>query len=240
MRKPAYPGGGSGPADVSAAAQQGVTSADGLSPSSSETAPGLGPRDLADAGLAQLVGDHLKRLRRQRRWSLERLARASGVSRAMLGQLEQGRSVPSVRTLWLIAASLDVSLTSFLQPRRQPEALVLPVDPEALGPLARGTGHRRALFAHHRPLHAEFHELRLATGASVELGDAEATQVLNVVVVQGELEVTVGEAVHLLGPREAVQFEGPGGVRCSNLQADEVLAFWVTQTRHPLAALSRD
>jgi len=64
------------------------------------------------------IGQHLKRLRAERRWSLDRTARATGVSKAMLGQIERGESTPTVATLWKIASGLQVPLSHFLLPSR--------------------------------------------------------------------------------------------------------------------------
>ncbi|MFP3693209.1 helix-turn-helix domain-containing protein, partial [Burkholderia sp. SIMBA_048] len=60
--------------------------------------PGTSPRasEPFDA-LEHLVGVNLARLRAERQLSLDALARASGVSRAMLAQIESARSVPSIK-----------------------------------------------------------------------------------------------------------------------------------------------
>src|SRR5579859_404207 len=58
--------------------------------------------------LAPVVGKNLRRLRTQRGLSLERLSRASGVSRAMLGQVELGQSAPTINVLWKIARALGI------------------------------------------------------------------------------------------------------------------------------------
>lgn len=43
--------------------------------------------------LARFLSTTLKQLRQQRGWSLSRLAEATGVSKAMLGQIERNESV---------------------------------------------------------------------------------------------------------------------------------------------------
>lgn len=45
------------------------------------------------------VGVNLRWLRAERGLSLEKLAHAAGVSRAMLGQIELGHSTPTIKTL---------------------------------------------------------------------------------------------------------------------------------------------
>jgi Predicted transcriptional regulators len=69
--------------------------------------------------LDQLIAQNLKRLREERKLSLDRVAELTGVSKSMLGQIERGDSSPTVATVWKIANGLKVSFTtlmSFLSP----------------------------------------------------------------------------------------------------------------------------
>lgn len=45
---------------------------------------------------------HFKELRRERGWSLDKTALETGVSKAMLGQIEREESSPSIATLMTI------------------------------------------------------------------------------------------------------------------------------------------
>src|SRR5690349_1667459 len=80
-----------------------------------------GATDEADANepqdLAPVVGGNLRRLRLRRGPSLEKLAQKSGVSRAMLGQVELGQSAPTINVLWKIARALDVTFATLIQAR---------------------------------------------------------------------------------------------------------------------------
>ena len=60
------------------------------------------------------VGTNLKRLRQEKGWSLDKAAKATGVSKAMLGQIERGESSPTVAKLWQIASGFEVSFSSFI------------------------------------------------------------------------------------------------------------------------------
>ncbi|HEX5035990.1 MAG TPA: helix-turn-helix transcriptional regulator [bacterium] len=68
---------------------------------------------MSDA-LVSIAGKNLRRLRRQRGLSLDRLAEVSGVSRAMISHVELGQSAPTIVTLDKIAKGLGVSIMSFL------------------------------------------------------------------------------------------------------------------------------
>jgi transcriptional regulator with XRE-family HTH domain len=65
---------------------------------------------------APAVGGNLKQLRVARQLTLEALAAECGVSRAMLGQIELGRSIPTINLLAKIAKGLGVSIEQVLIP----------------------------------------------------------------------------------------------------------------------------
>jgi transcriptional regulator with XRE-family HTH domain len=66
------------------------------------------------------LGDHLasqvRALRKQRGWSLERLGRASGVSRSMLSEIERNDANPTVAVALAIASALGVTLDDLATP----------------------------------------------------------------------------------------------------------------------------
>lgn len=61
----------------------------------------------------RVIGAVLRRLRRERGWSLDTCAASTGVSKAMLGQIERGESSPTVATLWRIASGMEVPFSTF-------------------------------------------------------------------------------------------------------------------------------
>lgn len=74
--------------------------------------------DVGAAELARRVADNLRHKRKLRGLSLDDLARASGVSRAALSQVETCKTNPTVGLLWKIAVGLGVPFQDLLgQPR---------------------------------------------------------------------------------------------------------------------------
>lgn len=73
-----------------------------------------------------IIGERLREIRMSLELSLDEAARLTGVSKPMLGQIERGRSTPTVTTLWKIATGLKTPLSAFLQ-ERQPEYTVIDV-----------------------------------------------------------------------------------------------------------------
>lgn len=64
--------------------------------------------------LNSIIGNKLKEIRNKRNLSLYDVSELTGVSKAMLGQIERGQSNPTISTLWKIATGLKVSFSFFI------------------------------------------------------------------------------------------------------------------------------
>lgn len=60
------------------------------------------------------IGAVLKKVRFERGLTLEYTSNLTGVSKAMLGQIERGESVPTISTLWKISTGLRISFSELL------------------------------------------------------------------------------------------------------------------------------
>ena len=67
------------------------------------------------AALASAIGARVRTERQARRWTLDQLAEAAGVSRRLVVNVEQGATNPSVGTLLRIAEALGVGLPDLVQ-----------------------------------------------------------------------------------------------------------------------------
>lgn len=180
-----------------------------------------------DKQFARIIGANLRRLRSQNNLSLEKLARAARVSRAMLGQIELGQSVPTVTVLARIADAFSLPITAFVGERGEPNVTLLPASDTKLLRSVDGTFVSRALFPFNGSRRVEFYELRLAPGCN-ETSEAHASGTSeNLVVAQGEVEVDVGADVHRLVAGDAIFFsaDAPHGYR--NGGAVEAIAYLV-------------
>jgi len=65
--------------------------------------------------LNRAVGENIKRIRKGKKLSMERLAEQAGVSRSMLGQIERGEANPSVAILGKLASALKVPAEVLLE-----------------------------------------------------------------------------------------------------------------------------
>ena len=168
-------------------------------------AAGVSASDATD--LAPVVGSNLRRLRTRRGLSLERLAQISGVSRAMLGQIELGQSAPTINVLWKIARALEVTFSALISARTQSGALVLRATESKILTSKDRSFSSRALFPFDEPRRVEFYELRLSAG-SVEDADAHPPGTSeNLVVTAGTVEIDVAGDTHRLEAGDSILFE---------------------------------
>src|SRR3954452_15801687 len=63
------------------------------------------------------LGSRLKSVRLKAGWTLRELARKAGVSPSFVSQIENGKSQPSVATLYVFAQLLDVSIDELFDQR---------------------------------------------------------------------------------------------------------------------------
>lgn len=159
------------------------------------------------ANLAPVVGKNLRRLRTERGLSLERLAQASGVSRAMLGQVELGQSAPTINVLWKIAHALEVPFSALISSTQQASVKVLREKDAKRLTSHDGSFSSRALFPFDEPRRVEFYELVIAP-KGVEAADPHAPGTLeNLVVSKGQLELEVAGEKFALVAGDAILFE---------------------------------
>lgn len=200
-----------------------VAPAAGAGPPASPPAPG--GDDTAD--LAPVVGANLRRLRTRRGLSLERLSQLSGVSRAMLGQIELGQSAPTINVLWKIARALEVTFSALISTRSQSGALILRSSEAKVLTSKDRSFSSRALFPFDEPRRVEFYELRLTPGG-VETADAHAPGTSeNLVVTAGTVEIEVAGETHRLEAGDSILFEADSPHAYRNAGRGEAVMYLV-------------
>lgn len=184
-----------------------------------------------DDGIGQRVASNLQRLRAKRQLSLDALARASGVSRAMLAQVESARSVPSIRVLCKIAKGLKVSVAAFLDQHECAGVTLLPKRDSKRLVSAAGTFVSRALYPVDAPRQTEFYELRISPlGEEHSAGHGPGVRE-NLVVAQGALEISVNDERFLLSTGDSIVFYADQPHRYRNPVDSEAVAYLVVT--HP-------
>lgn len=166
----------------------------------------------------QKLGNQLRQLRLEKGWSLDQAAAQTGVSKAMLGQIERGESSPTIATLWKIATGLHTSfstLTQNLMPQPTP-SVRSSVQAERI-PAANTDIHVTTLFPFDPNLGFEVMSLLLQPGSQSmsEPHDAKVTE--HCIVVSGTLDFLLTDKWITLQAGEAIRFaaDQPHGYRNS-------------------------
>lgn len=149
--------------------------------------------------LAHYLAATLKTLRQERGWSLSRLAEETGVSKAMLGQIERNESSPTVATLWKIATGLNVPFSTFIA---APDAAPQPYDPDQQAMVIT------PLFPWDTQLHFDMFSITLAPGAQSESTPHEAGVIEHVIVISGQLDMCIDGQWQTLAADSGVRFAG--------------------------------
>lgn len=146
----------------------------------------------------------LKSRRRARGWSLTQAADATGVSKAMLGQIERAESSPTVATLWKIATGFNLPFSVFIEP---PVANSAAPHRQQQGYSAFGsTMQVFPLFPFDAALNFEMLVIELAAGASSASDAHERGVIEHVIVIEGELELQVAGQWQRLTAGDGVRF----------------------------------
>lgn len=115
----------------------------------------------ARIAIAQAIDEHS--IRHELGWSLDQTAEQTGVSKAMLGQIERGESTPTVATLWKIATGLRAPMTTLLEPDREEGGVLLLRDAGSLRVHPSQGGMQHALlFPYEARFGFELYELTFA------------------------------------------------------------------------------
>jgi len=174
-----------------------------------------------------VLGENLRRRRTRRGLSLERLSKASGVSRAMLGQIELGRSSPTVGILWKIAQALELPIMALMSGPANPVTAVLPkAEAKVLVSGDRGFS-SRALFPATSRGRTEFYELRLGPDTTERFGPFPHGTAGNLVVLRGRLEITLRNQNYWLENGDAFFYEADVPHQFRNIEAEEAVIYQV-------------
>ncbi|KMY53956.1 DNA-binding protein [Bacillus sp. FJAT-27231] len=156
--------------------------------------------------LQQLIGKNLFDIRRSRGLSLDKTAELTGVSKAMLGQIERGKTNPTVTTLWKIANGLNVSFSAFM---KEEATQITKVKKEQLKALVDDQGNYLVypLFPYHPEKKFEIYCVEMEP-AGVHFSDVHPKNSEEFILIsQGELTIDIQGQQFTLTEGEALSFQ---------------------------------
>ena len=152
------------------------------------------------------VGVRLKKARTKKGLSQRQLARLSGVSNAMICLIERDKSKPSLGLLKNILDVMEISISEFFSFEIEDSAAKVFYDKDELVNIGSGpisylqVGNNLQKF--NLQLLYESYEPGADTGRSMLQHDAEEGGII----IEGQLEITVGDSTRILGPGDAYLF----------------------------------
>lgn len=155
-----------------------------------------------------LIGKNIQRIRKSQGMTLNVLSEKSGVSKAMLSQIESDKVNPTVATVWKIAQGLNVEINSLLEGTAEPhrkfkvsrkdDHTILDTDEEGL--------HIRVLTPMSMAEDLEMYLLTFQEEGKLPSSPHFPQTIEFLTVFQGEVKVTAGENVTELRPGDFLRY----------------------------------
>lgn len=149
---------------------------------------------------------NLKTIREREKLSLEKVSQLSGVSKAMIGQIERGESSPTLTTIWKIANRLKVSFTELIhQPQAETE-LILGKDIHAI----QGDNGKYVVYPHfpfQKDSRFEIYSIEIKEKGTLHAEAHREGTVEYLTVFDGELTIRIQEKDYRLASGDAIRFK---------------------------------
>ena len=152
-----------------------------------------------------VVSENARRLREEKRLTLDEAARLTGVSRSMLAQIEKGDVNPTISMVWKIANGYRVSFTSLVEPARQRPVLLRAADTPALEEDG-GRYRNYPVFPFDEERGFETYRIVILPGGSLEAQPHLPGSEESVTVFAGEVEIGLPEETYRLGAGDSLRF----------------------------------
>ncbi len=153
------------------------------------------------------IGEKLKSIRKEMNMSLDTAARLTGVSKAMLGQIERGESTPTILTLWKISTGFKVSLSHLISSTNA-ESTVVNID--AIEPVQEADNgmYLYNIFPFDPVSGFDYYRIVLEPNSRHESIPHPNVEKEYIVVLEGTLEMTVNDEVFHIRKGQAFSFKG--------------------------------
>lgn len=176
----------------------------------------------------KLVSERVAELRKQRKWTLDQLSTASGVSRSMLSQIERGRANPTLAVTHRIAQALEITLAELVQTADAAASIdVIRGDDTSYHFRSERDCRIRTLSPLHLEKDVEFYELWLRQGGALRSAPHfEGTREF-LTIQKGRVRVASGRETHELRKGDSAHYPADVEHAIENIGQGEVLAFLV-------------
>ncbi len=154
--------------------------------------------------LSAVIGANLAEIRRNRGLTLDKVAELSGVSKAMVGQIERGESNPTVATLWKVALGLRIPFSELITEKRPPVEIVRCTDIPPVVDDAAGVK-IFPFFPFERDRHFEIFVVTLEPSASHASDPHASHSEEYILLIEGAIEIVIGADAYRLETGDAIR-----------------------------------
>lgn len=183
--------------------------------------------DSTEERIVSTVKENLRVIRHIRGLSLDKLSAKCGVSRAMLSQIEQGKSTPTIAVLWKIANGLNVPFSELIKEKDSEGVHLLKQEQTKVLYSSSKEFSSRALFPFTGPRKTEFYELVLKPGGTEIAEPHQMGTIENLVVAKGQLRLRVGEKIIDMEEKDSIFFKADVPHEYSNPGKQETIMYLV-------------
>jgi transcriptional regulator with XRE-family HTH domain len=178
--------------------------------------------------VTEKLGKTIKRLRNAYNYSLGDLSEQSGVAKSIISQIEKNETNPTLSTLFKLSRALNAPIEDMLKGDDSP-ALVEKLGPSGTPLLVSDDGKcRLRIIGWIRTIDlVQWYSFEAEPGGALESDAHPAGSVENLTVMQGQVQITVGEESFLLGAGETARYRADRPHRILNTGAGKVVAFMV-------------
>lgn len=169
--------------------------------------------------LEEIIAVNVKYHRQNRQWSLSKTAEETGVSKAMLGQIERQESSPTMATIWKIARGMKLSLSELIEPQAV-EGQLADKQPRIS---VDGVLDFTVLFSFDPILKSEMFAHRLASGKTQLSNGHQQGVIEDIIIISGELEMLIDDKWKPLKAGDTLRFKADKAHGYRNLTGAEVV-----------------
>jgi transcriptional regulator with XRE-family HTH domain len=152
-----------------------------------------------------IIGKNLNNIRKQRIMSLDKVAELTGVSKAMLAQIEKGNTNPTVSTLWKIATGLNVSFSYFMD---EEDDGIVDIYFNDIKPIIESDEKMMVypLFPYDNIRNFEVFIIELKSGCNHKSLPHNRGTEEYIIVTKGQMEVKIGDLTYKLSCGDAIRY----------------------------------
>ena len=176
-------------------------------------------------GGSMTLGEKLKSIRTARAMSLEELAKRTNLTRSFLSQVEKNKTSPSISSLIRIAAALEVRMSDLFLEEKDMKSYIIHENEREIYVVEKDKVKVELLAPRRKDIKFEPMLVHFGIGGKTDV--ISAGGVVFCLILQGKLELTIGEKVHVLSEGDSIYLDTPPERVWKNIGETEVISFVV-------------